>query len=129
MSVMDTLVTGRKDGAVYSLTEDVNRVGEALNYVRDRLVSAAGYDLLTWTAKTDWTAADEPTLSQMAAYLSHLSDCRAAMAVLLLPPSTMSRLTVSAANDIEKILQQCDDALNRLVKSWFYSGENYSGEA
>lgn len=128
MSVIDTLVTNRKDGAVYSLTKDVNRVGEALNYVRDWLASAAGYDLLTWTAKTDWTAADEPTSSQMAEYLSHLSDCRAAMAVTLEAPAAMSHLTVSAANDIEKILQQCDDALNRLAKSWYYSGEIYSGE-
>jgi hypothetical protein len=128
MSVMDTLVTDRQGGAVYSLTEDVNRVGEALNYVRDRLVSAAGYDLLTWTAKTDWTAADEPTSSRMAEYLSHLSACRAAMAVTLEAPATMSRLTVSAANNIEKILQQCDDALDRLVKSWYYCGETYSGE-
>lgn len=128
MSVIDTLVTGRPDGAVYSLTEDVNRVGEALNYVRDRLVSAAGYNLLTWTAKTDWTTADEPTASQMAEYLSHLSDCRMAMAVTLEASAAMSHLTVSAANDIEKILQQCDDALNRLAKGWYYCGEIYAGE-
>lgn len=127
MSVIDSLVTGRKDGAVYSLTEDINRVGEALNYVRNRLVSEGGFNLL-WTARTDWITADEPTQSQMQAYLTELSDCRTAMAVVLALPSTMSRLTVSAANDIEKILQQCDDALNRIAKSRFCSGEIYGGE-
>lgn len=108
---------------------DLNRVGAALNYVRDRLRSA-GY-AVSWTAKTDWTQQAEPTRSQMEKYLGCVADIRAKLAVTPdtpQPPGDMSGLTYQQANDIEKILVTVDDLITKMAQAWFLSGEIYSGE-
>ena len=43
-------------------------------------------------------------------------------------PPDMDRLNYEEANDIEKILLAVDDAITRISKSWYYSGDIYAGE-
>lgn len=109
---------------------DMNRVGAAMRYVRDRL-AACGCDTIAISPKTDWTDAGEPTESQLARYLSDLSALRGALAVLdATPPvpETMEHLTYWEANDIEKILEDVDALITKLMQAWFYCGEIFAGE-
>ena len=59
---------------------DLNRVGEALNYLLERLSTASYLAADTFTAKTNWVASDVPTASDLSAYLRYVSTIREAMA-------------------------------------------------
>ena len=80
---------------------------------------------------TDWANGNIPRKDDLDTYLDDLRRIRAALAVMDTTPSapgSMDYLTWAKANDIEKILVDVDDALGRLLRSPFYSGEIYSGE-
>jgi len=127
MSVIDTLITNRASGAYYNTT-DLNRVCEAVQYIADRL-NQAGYSTPT-APKTDWTIYDIPMAAQMERYLQDVATLRAALTIGPVPPgpADMDDLTVDGANNIERILVAVEDALNRMVAAWYYSGDLYSGE-
>lgn len=108
---------------------DLNRVGAAVAYVGGRL-TGYGY-AVTVTPKQDWTGSDIPTAGQMAAYLRDVSALRGAIAVMASTPPTpdsASGLTWQEANNIEQILLDVDELLNRMAAAWFYSGDLYAGE-
>lgn len=106
---------------------DLNRVGEACEYVVNRLNSLGGFNLHI-NAKTDWQREDIPTPAQMQTYLDNVSTIRAAYSVLAPQvPSDMEHLTFEEANDIEKILIAVDELLERVLQSFVYSGMVYSG--
>lgn len=109
--------------------EDLNRVGSAVAYLAGRL-EGYGYAVAV-SPKTDWTVGDEPTLSQLTAYLADVEALRGAIAVPGDTPRTpedMAGLTYSEANDIEKILKDLDLLLTNMAAAWYYSGEIYAGE-
>lgn len=133
---MVTLITDRTQADVeqgtpkghYNAT-DLNRVGQAMQYVAERIVDMGGTCVVN--PKTDWTMQDIPTEVQMAAYLSDLAVIRAAYAALPdtpTVPSSMERMGYGAANDIERILQDVDTLLTNASAAWFYSGDLYGGE-
>lgn len=153
MSVIDTLVTDRTEADVSRYSElrdkgwaamttaekaewvagmkgaynasDLNRVASAMAYLSQRFASA-GYSVPV-SSPTDWANGNIP----LDTYLDDLRRIRAAMAVMDTTPAapgSMDYLTWAKANDIEKILVDVDDALDRLLLSPFYSGEIYSGE-
>lgn len=136
MSIIDTLITDRTQTDVDAGNEkgsyqasDLNRVGAAMNYVAERLLSA-GYDPHIHP-KTDWTDAEWPTPQTMTRYLSDLEELRRQFAVLASTPQVpadMAGLTVKEANDIEKILEDIDLLLTNAAQAWFYSVELFSGE-
>ena len=111
-------------------TSDLNRVGAAMAYLRDRF-NANGYDIQI-DPKTTWRESDVPTQSDMTLYLGHLGTLKSA---ITLPewtpesPASMEDLTYSKANDIEEILEIIDTAITIMVDAVWYSGELYSGEA
>lgn len=110
---------------------DMNRVGKALNYLRDKLAEQ-GYLLPDiFTAKTDWAEGDIPTATQLAEYLYFVSIIRNALAVFpstpAVPPNT-GGLTHVEANDIEKILVDVDTLINKMLASCYYLGELFCGE-
>ena len=113
----------------YYNTSDLNRVGAAMAYLRDRL-NDNGYDV-NISPNVSWKEAEIPTLDDMTLYLGCLGTLRA---VLPLPdgtpetPETMENLTYVTANDIEKILETIDDVLTKIITLVWYSGDNYSGE-
>ena len=131
-----SLVTDRTQNDVsngtekgYYNTSDLNRVGAAMVYLRDRL-NDNGYDV-DISPNVSWKEVDIPTPDDMTLYLGCLGALRA---VIPLPdgtpetPETMENLTYVTANDIEKILKTVDDVLTKSITFVWYSGDIYSGE-
>jgi hypothetical protein len=110
---------------------DLNRVGAALNYVRDRL-SASGYlRANAFTAREDWRSDEIPTTPEMSEYLSYVSVVREALAQFRTTPTAPMNpnlLDHAAANAIEQILVDVDALITLMVKAFFYSGDLYAGE-
>lgn len=121
-------VTNGTDKGYYNVS-DLNRVGSAMAYIRDRF-NDNGYDV-DISPDTTWTESDIPTPEDMTLYLGCLGTLRA---VLPLPddtpetPESMENLTYVTANDIEKILETIDDVLTKSLTFLWYSGDLYSGE-
>ncbi len=111
---------------------DLNRVGEALNYLHERLLNA-GYITYqnTFTAKTNWTVASIPTADDLTHYLKCVSNIREAMAQFANTPPTPAdtgALNIEEANNIEKILIDVETLINNMLASRFYCGDIYAGE-
>lgn len=120
MSVIDSLITDRVGGH-YNAT-DLNRVGEAVQYIADRM-NQAGY-AVSVAPKTDWTMTDIPMQEQMERYLQDVATLRNALAIGAVPPvpSDMDGLTVIEANDIESILVAVEDAIISLSSIFIRAG-------
>lgn len=125
---ISTLVTDRGDGTYYNAS-DLNRVGAAVEYVAGRF-QALGYNFFV-SVKKDWFESDTPTASQMEVYRQNIATLRRQIAVMQSTPETpetMRFLDYIKANDIERILLDLDTLLDKLTKSWYFSGELYAGE-
>lgn len=122
------LITDRVAGSFYNAS-DLNRVGEAMHFLSDRF-RTYGYDSSV-TARIDWVAPVVPELIDMDNYIADVRHLRGLVLMLETTPPTpesMAFLTWTKANDIEKILVDVEDTLNRMRDGWFYSGEVFSGE-
>lgn len=130
------LVTDRTQADVTNGTEkgyynasDLNRVGSAMAYLRDRFRDS-GYNV-DINPYTTWQEADIPDRDDMTLYLGCLGTLRG---ILTLPADTpdaldaMEHLTYTAANNIEKILETVDDMLTKSLSFVWYSGDLYAGE-
>lgn len=132
-----TLITDRTRADVENETDkgfynasDLNRVGAAVEYIAGRF-TALGYACPV-TVKKDWLTSDAPTASQMEAYRQNIVTLRSQIAVMQSTPeapASMAGLNYVKANDIERILLAVEDTLRRLEKTFWYSGEIYSGES
>lgn len=95
---------------------DLNRVGEALLYLMDRL-NGYGY-VVTITPRMDWAIGEIPAPADLKHYLDDVATIRA---VMELPPTTpdvppdMDRLTLEEANDIERILAAVEKNINQVA--------------
>ena len=123
-------LSGKMKGA-YNVS-DLNRVGACLNYLFERL-KELGYIAYPniFTAKTDWTIENIPTVSDMQAYLRAVSIIRNALATFPGTPSAPTNtrgLTYLQANDIEKILDSVETAINNMVAVFYYCGEPNCGD-
>lgn len=108
---------------------DLNRVGNAVTYVAGRLTDA-GY-FVPVSPKIDWTDSDIPKESDMQTYLEDVEILRSALTVIPETPEVpedMEGLTYEEANDIERILLVVDDLITKMINSYFYSNEIFSGE-
>ena len=116
---------------------DLNRVGNAIVYLRDR-INNYGYSVNV-TPKTDWKTGDKPTATQLQKYLADVSTIRGAVGELSSLPEVPTRiypsatgksdgLTVEKANDIERMLSQLDSAITKMLSSWWGCGEIGCGE-
>lgn len=131
MSILDTLITTHENGQPYGVT-DLNRVGEALIYVRDFLVENRYGISFRYPVRTDWSE-DEvfPTIDDLQALLANIEVVRKTAALLpSMPqtPSSMENLTAAKANDIERILIYAYDTAQNIIAAWFYADEIYAGE-
>ena len=107
---------------------DLNRVGQAILYVAG-MYNQYGYNLIV-NPKTNWSAADSPTSSQMQAYLDDIQMIRNAAATFPTTPDvpeTMEGLDWKKANGIEQILIDTDRILPILEKTFVPCGEALCG--
>lgn len=110
---------------------DLNRVGAALNYLRDRLTDAGYLGGNEFTAVTSWTVAQIPTAEQFTNYLKAVETVRAAMSRKATTPPTpedMGSLDYEGANNIERILLDIEELINKMLSVRYYMGDLYSGE-
>lgn len=132
MSVIDTLVTNRTAGAKYNYT-DLNRVENAFKYLRDKMNGEYGFNL-DLIIKTDWTRNDLGQLgaqSLMEQYRQNVVKIRGAIMMMKSTPQTpesMRFLTWAKANDIEKILVDVEELLNKMPAAYRHSGMFHAGQ-
>ena len=105
---------------------DLNRVGEAMIYIRDRL-KAVG-EIVDIEPRTDWSLSDLPTRSAIAEYLSNIEKLRSVMPVPIETPASGMLLNYEEANDIERILEFLEILIDKIEQAYIYSGEIYAGE-
>ena len=128
MSIIDTLITNRTRGDYYNIT-DLNRVGQAMRYVAARL-RACGFDVVV-TPRTDWVWTDRATPAAAKRYLNNLRLIRKALVLFASTPNVPSGkrpFTADEANDIEKILIDAEDMVQRTMQGWYFCGDLYAGE-
>lgn len=109
--------------------DDLNRVGEAMAYVAERLRSNGYAPKIS--PETNWSEKDWEDPETVSRYLGDLAELRRQFTMLASTPqvpSDMEGLTVEEANDIEKNLEDIDLLLTKSAQAWFYSGELFSGE-
>lgn len=110
---------------------DLNRVGSALNYMRDRLSEASYISPFAFTAKTDWVASDMPTAADLANYLGYVSQIREAFSRYANTPPTppnIGALNIQEANNIEQIITDVSTLLNNMLSARYFCGDIFSGE-
>ena len=112
-------------------TRDLNRIGEAINYLVTQLNSAhalptnlcddlgiawdefwypetwfPGWDTITGvTGKTNWIYTNIPTPAQLAELLANVDTVTGAVTIPRALPASMDHLTVQGANEIERAMQ------------------------
>lgn len=129
----DNLTTEQKTAwsaskGAYNAT-DLNRVGEACAYLYEVFAQDLGSAVNGYVAlRTDWTIAEIPTYAEMQKYISTVAALKSVWNTAQEIPSTMSRLTTNAANNIEKALIEIDRFQRNTIQSWVYSGMVYSGQ-
>ena len=113
--------------ASYNYT-DLNRVGEAVNYLCSEL-NSLGFTVSV-TGKTDWAVSDTPTPAQMQTYLNNLDTLKAVLPLATeATPDTMRWLTIAKMNAIEQILNDLGTMIVNIQEGWFQSDEVCCGEA
>lgn len=78
-----------------------------------------------------WYERDTPTSRQMETYRKNIAALRRQIAVMQSTPETpetIRQLNYIRANNIEQILLDLDALIDKLMKSWYFSGELYAGE-
>ncbi|MEG0764400.1 MAG: hypothetical protein RR403_00015 [Pseudoflavonifractor sp.] len=128
MSIIDTLITNRTAAGFYDI-EDLNRVGNAMVYIAQRL-RAWGWDVEV-SPKTDWVFTDRANPAAAKRYLSNLKKIRTTLALFSSTPEVPTGgrpFTAQEANDIEKILIDVEDMVGRTMASCYYSGDLFAGE-
>lgn len=109
---------------------DLNRVGEAINYLGN-LLNTYGY-INDATAKIDWAIRDKPNPEQMNDYLNNLNKLKECYSVKPNTPDlpfNMEKLTFTEANNIEKILYDINELIEKMEAMFRYSNTFYSGES
>lgn len=115
---------GLKGAYKYS---DLNRVGQACADMYAALTEA-GYAVPGYTAlPINWARGDRPTPADLQTYLATVAAIKAALPTATPIPSTMRRITVEDANNIEKMLLEVEDILNRIARTYVRSGVYHSG--
>lgn len=110
---------------------DLNRVGAALNYLRERLAVAGYLTGAEFSARENWGVEDVPTADDLTYYLSSVATIRGALATLsttpAMPPDVCS-LDYLGANAIEQILVDVDQLVTNMLAVRYFCGDLYSGE-
>ena len=106
--------------------EDLNRVSQAVQYIAD-LLNGYGY-FVPVAVRTDWSRADIPRAADMAVYLGNVQAIKNKFYGTTPLPDTMSSLTHTDANNIEKLLLEIEVYINRMTAGFRRCGTFYSGQ-
>ena len=120
-----TPVTSRASAVQYT-QDDLNRVGEDVQYLSD-LLANYGYTA-TVTTKTDWAVGNVPRAAQLSTYLANLNALKIAYYSSTTLPPSMNKINFADANNIETMLINIEAKINRMLLSWYYCGEIGCGE-
>lgn len=105
---------------------DLNRVGEAVEYIAN-ILNSSGRSVSV-TAKQNWVYTDIPTATQMRAFLTDLSILKSSVSrVNGTVPASMDNLTFATANNIEQLLVNIYDAIIRERADYELCGIAISG--
>ena len=110
---------------------DLNRVGEALNYLRDCLSAASYLGGNEFDARADWALGEIPSSAYLSYYLRAVAVIREALAQWKSTPRTpadVGSLDYQDANDIEQILVDIDQLITNMLAARHFCGELYGGE-
>ena len=122
MSVLDTLVTDRTEGARYG-AEDLNRVGQAARYVA-ALMTARGYPVVVTAAEApeNWTMQSYYMAEDGERLIAALERMRGNLGVerVSVLPESMQMLSYVGANEIEQFLLDAAAVLEDIVQGWVW---------
>ena len=119
-----TWLAGLKGAYNYT---DLNRVGEAVEYVAD-ILNSSGRSI-TVTAKQDWEMEDIPTTTQMTAYLADLTILKSSVSGASgTAPTSMDYLTYEKANAIEQLIINVYNAIISERANYELCGMTISGD-
>lgn len=118
---------------------DLNRVTAAMEYLVERIRHygyTVEYTPLVIPHRSDgkdpyiWYVDDIATPDLLAVYLENIRNLREVYPLITPPevPPDMEEFTYEEANNIERILVILETHINRMVASFFYSGQPYSGQ-
>lgn len=135
--ILDNLIYTRTQADVdtgtalghYNCT-DINRVGEACNYIRD-MFAEYGYAVPD-ALRVDWAENDLPKYSDMMQYIRvirALSDIVVYMPQVPELPFSMAKFDFIKANNIEEALLRLGRIAENIPATWFECGQIESGVA
>lgn len=105
---------------------DLNRVGEACNYLYN-LFTQYGYTSPSYvTQKTDWQYSDTINVTNIGTYLNSLSVLKSLLNASQNIPQSAMFLTYQEANNIEKLLQQLNNMLNSMILVFMRAGSPFA---
>lgn len=110
---------------------DLNRVGIAMNYLRDRLTEAGYLKGTEFNLRIDWPYFEIPTHNEFKNYILAVGTIRNALAIYRTTPPAPTKynsLNIEEANNIEKILIDVDELITKMQAQKYYCGEMFSGE-
>ena len=119
-----TPVTNRTGG--HYTYDDLNRVGGNMRYLADLLVSY-GY-AETVKPKTNWAVGDIPRDSEMVWYLDDVRSVKSAFYGTTPLPESMEHINFTDANNIEKLLEEIETYINRMVAGFRKCGTFHCGQ-
>ena len=109
---------------------DMNRVGQSVLYIAER-TPLLGVEKAKVSPKIDWNITDTPTQVQSATYISDLIELKSKIPTsedTPTVPDSLDKLTYKTANDIEKILVNLNDGVDRVISAFNYAGIVNCGE-
>lgn len=116
-------ITNRTSAAQYT-HEDLNRVGENVQYLAD-LLNLYGY-AVSVTTKTDWTKENDFNATNLSTYLGNITALKNAFYGTVTVPTTI--LTHTQANEIERLINEVETYINRMVAGFRKCGTFKGGQ-
>lgn len=121
----DADVRNKTDKGFYNHT-DLNRVGHNTDHLAG-LLNGYGY-AVTVNPKTNWKQKDIPRQTDMTLYLADLNALKSAFYGTTELPGAMDNLNYEDANNIEKLLLEIEEYINRMIVGFRKCGTFKSGQ-
>jgi hypothetical protein len=118
-------VANKTEKGFYNHT-DLNRVGHNVDYLSG-VLNGYGYLVVT-TPKENWAVGDIPRVADMELYLEDLNALKSAFYGTTPLPESMEHINFTDANNIEKLLEEIETYINRMVDGFRVCGTFHCGQ-